>query len=145
MSISDSATLQWVKPTLETRFHIDYDWWARDERDLRLYLISHLPPDKQAQFANQEETSMVDWVDPDTAEVTQIDSLQFALQEAAQLSDFITPNTSLVDAVFRVFLANNNTPMTPIELGEAIQRAPQMILKTLSGMQVYKGIRPVIE
>jgi hypothetical protein len=42
-----------------------------------------------------------------------------------------------------VFLANGNTPMTPKELGDAIGRSPTVILKTVSGGRVYKGIRPV--
>jgi hypothetical protein len=32
--------------------------------------------------------------------------------------------------------------MSAIELGKAINRPPDTILRTLSGMQVYKGIRP---
>ena len=135
-----------IRPTLETQFHIDYDWWARDERDLRVYLISHLPSNEQANFsidANNE--IVVDWVDPDTAEVRRVDGLQMALQKAAQSDDFITENTSLVDAVFRAFLANNNSPLTPNELGEILGRRPEMILRTLSGQQVYKGIRPITD
>jgi hypothetical protein len=34
--------------------------------------------------------------------------------------DFITDNTALVDAVFRVFLANGNRPMSPLELEQEI-------------------------
>lgn len=134
-----------VKPTLDTPFHIDYDWWGRDDRDLRVYLISHLPTDQQARFGNDEPLEEIDWVDPDTAEVRRVDALQIALKEAAQAEDFITLNTSLVDAVFRVFLANNNTPQTPNELSEVIGKRPDMILRTLAGVQVYKGIRPVLE
>ena len=134
-----------IKPTAETRFHIDYDWWARDERDLRVYLLSHLPPHQQELFANEEDDGMIDWIDPETAEVTQVNGLQMALQMAANNPDFITEQTSLVDAVFRVFLANNNTPLTPNELSQAIGRPPRMILKTISGTRVYKGIRPVTD
>jgi hypothetical protein len=131
-----------IRPTLETRFHIDYDWWSRDERDLRVYLISHLPPEKQVLFSETEEGEKMDYVDPETGEVRQVDALDKELQEAAKSDDFITVQTSLVDAVFRLFIMNGNTPMTPAEIGEALNRAPQMILRTISGARVYKGIRP---
>jgi hypothetical protein len=134
-----------VRPTLETRFHIDYDWWKRDERDLRMYLISHLAPERQELFRDAEQDEQIDWVDPETAEVRRIDALQRELQTAAQSEDFITSQTSLVDAVFRLFLANGNTPLTPVEIGEELGRPPQMILKTLAGGRVYKGIRPVAD
>lgn len=134
-----------VRPTLETRFHIDYDWWKRDERELRQYLISHLPPERQELFRTVEEDEQVDWVDPETAEVRRVDALQRELQSAAHSEDFITSQTSLVDAVFRLFLANGNTPMTPVEIGEELGRSSQMILRTLAGGRVYKGIRPVAD
>lgn len=138
-----------VKPTLETPFRIDYSWWERDPKGLRAYLISHLPADRQSRFqnGNAEDAAQgeIDWIDPDTAEVRRVDALQMAIQEASVLDEFITANTSLVDAVFRVFLANNNLPQTPNELGEAIGKRPEMILRTLAGPQVYQGIRPIAE
>ncbi len=145
MSTSASAASRRIKPTLETKFHIDYEWWERDERELRTYLISHLAPAQRDFFMQHQETEGIDWIDPDTAEVHKIDALQRALKEASQQEDFITPRTSLVDAVFRVFLANENTPLSPIELGERIGRPPMTILRTLAGSNVYKGLRPVIE
>ncbi len=141
----DRTASQRIKPTLETKFHIDYDWWKREGRELRVYLLSHLPPEEHERFVGQADTEEIDWIDPETGEVRQIDMLQRAIQEASQREDFITPHTSLVDAVFRVFLANNNTPLTPLELSERIGRPPMTILRTLAGRNVYKGIRPVVE
>ena len=145
MSTSANAASRRIKPTLETKFHIDYEWWERDERELRTYLISHLAPEQREFFVQNQETEGIDWIDPNSAEVHKIDALQRALKEASEQDDFITPRTSLVDAVFRVFLANQNTPLTPIELGERIGRPPMTILRTLTGSNVYKGLRPVIE
>jgi hypothetical protein len=145
VSTSASAASRRIKPTLETKFHIDYEWWERDERELRIYLISHLASDQRGFFMEHQDTEEIDWVDPVTAEVRKIDALRRALKEASQREDFVTPRTSLVDAVFRVFLANENTPLTPIELGEQIGRPPMTILRTLAGATVYKGIRPVME
>lgn len=133
-----------IKPTLDTRFHIDYDWWQREGQDLRVYLLSHLEPDQRRFFSDNRDVEEVDWIDPVTAEVTRVDALDRALREASQRPDFIGHRTSLVDAVFRVFLANGNTPLTPVELGERIGRDPRMILRVLSGATVYKGLRPVV-
>jgi hypothetical protein len=145
VSTSASAASRRIKPTLETKFHIDYEWWNRDERELRIYLISHLASEQREFFIAHQDTEEIDWIDPVTAEVRRIDALQRALKEASQREDFITPRTSLVDAVFRVFLANQNAPLTPIELGEQISRPPMTILRTLTGATVYKGIRPMLE
>jgi hypothetical protein len=144
VSTSASAASRRIKPTLNTRYHIDYDWWEREGRELRVYLLSHLDTDQRDFFINHKDTEEIDWIDPDTAEVRKVDALQRALHEASQRDDFISTHTSLVDAVFRVFLANHNSPLTPIELGERIGRSPMTILRTLSGTNVYKGLRPVM-
>ena len=131
-----------IKPTEQTKFHIDYDWWEHDSEDLRTYLLSHLSPEKRDQLSKAEEGSMVDYINPDTGEVLQLDELGLAIQTAARDPDFIGPHASLVDSIFRVFLANGNIPMSPLELAEATGRPAATILKTLSGLRVYKGIRP---
>jgi hypothetical protein len=136
---------QHVKPTLDTKFHIDYSWWDREDRDLRTYLISHLLPAQRESFSNNQDESTIDWIDPVTAEVRRVDSLQQSLTEAAKDPQYITEHTTLVDAVFRVFLANGNQPLSPNELSKRINRQSATILKTLSGAQVYKGIRPLID
>jgi hypothetical protein len=48
----------------------------------------------------------------------------------------------VVDSIFRVFLANGNIALSPRELADRIGRPASLILKTLSGGQIYKGIRP---
>jgi hypothetical protein len=64
--------------------------------------------------------------------------------ECSHHPDFINARTPLTTAIFRAFIANNNTPMTPLELYEKLQRkTPDMILKTIGGGKVYQGIRPV--
>ena len=40
-----------VKPTVKTRFHIDFDWWSQNDRDWRVYLRSFLCPEHQQAFA----------------------------------------------------------------------------------------------
>jgi len=132
-----------VRPSLNTRFHIDYDWWDRAERDLEVYLRSHLCPTHQETYADVDPARKVDHVDPETGEVTRVAGIQHVLiSHCAQQPGYLTGQTSLVNAVFRVFLSNGNTPLSPEELSERIGRPAQMILRTLTGPRVYKGIRP---
>jgi hypothetical protein len=141
------TTTHRVKPGPNTKFHVDYSWWERESRELRVYLLSHLCPEHRARFEALTETEVVDWVDPETAEVEKVDGVQHVLRtHCAQQPGYLEEHTSLVDAIFRVFLANGNTPLTPVELAERIGRRGQgiTILKTLSGSRVYKGLRPVV-
>ena len=135
-----------VKPTQQTRFHIDFAWWGEKDRDWRVYLQSLLCPQHQAAIAEMPADALVDFVDPLTAEVQQVDGLQHVLiTHCAREPEFITAHTTLVDAVFRTFLANGNTPMTPMELSTQLNRPPDLILRTLTGERVYRGLRPKSE
>lgn len=134
-----------VKPTLDTKFHIDYEWWKREDRDLRAYLISHLLPEQRSAFEGGGSEGVIDWIDPETAEVRRVDALQQALVRASKDKQYITDHTTLVDAVFRVFLANGNKALSPNELGKLLNRQPNTILKTLAGATTYKGLRPAME
>ncbi|MCK6577204.1 MAG: hypothetical protein L6Q98_03765 [Anaerolineae bacterium] len=131
-----------VKPTLNTRYHIDYSWWDRSGEDLRTYLLSHLPQEQRDLLAKSADHQQYDAVDPETGEVTQVDDLHYWLLKNSRTPDFITPHTSLVDGIFRVLIANNNHPMSSNELSTHLGRPAPTILKMLSGARVYKGIRP---
>ncbi|GMR09722.1 MAG: hypothetical protein BMS9Abin28_0542 [Anaerolineae bacterium] len=132
-----------VRPTLETAFHIDYGWWDRSDRNLDVYLRSHLCREHQEMYTDIDRKMKVDHVDLQTAEVSVVSRIEHLLtSHCAQQDDYLTPQTSLVNGVFRVFLANGNTPLMPEELAHKIGRPARMILRTLSGPRVYKGIRP---
>ncbi len=134
-----------VKPTLDTPFHIDFAWWQAHSRDWRVYMHRLLCPEHQAQFA-EWDNSTIDWVDPETAEIHQVDGVQYVLMtHCAHQPEFLEARVPLVDAIFRVLVAHGNKPMTPIELAEELHRPiqPQTILRTLSGRRDYLGIRPV--
>jgi hypothetical protein len=131
-----------IKPTLDTRFYIDYSWWERNTEDLRIYLLSHVLPEQRERLQESEENSVIDYIDPETGEVSQVDALNLAIKLAAEDANFINPQTSLVDSVFRVFLANGNRPLTPRMLAEETNRSATTILKTFSSTRIYKGIRP---
>jgi len=133
-----------IKPTVATPFHIDFDWWQKNERDWHVYLRSLLCAEHQAAFANVEEGQMIDWVDPVTAEVKPVEGVQNTLMShCVKQPDFLTGQTALVEAVFRLFLTNGNIPMSSDELGSRLNRPAVTILRTLTGGRVYKGIRPV--
>jgi hypothetical protein len=133
-----------IKPLVTTPFHIDFDWWQKNERDWHVYLRSLLCAEHQEMFANTEEVQMIDWVDPVTAEVKPVEGVQNTLMShCVKQPDFLTGQTALVEAVFRLFLTNGNVPMSSDELGSRLNRPPATILRTLTGGRVYKGIRPV--
>src|SRR6266511_1005253 len=132
-----------VKPTVNTPFHVDFEWWKKNERDWHVYLRPLLCADHQEVFATVEEGETVDWVDPATAEVKPVDGIQNALMtHCVKQPDFLTDQTALVEAVFRLFLTNGNHPMSSGDLCARLKRPPETILRTLVGARVYKGIRP---
>lgn len=141
--MADAKRFSIVKPTLQTPFHVDFQWWKKNERDWHVYLRSLLCADHQESFANVDEGETIDWVDPVTAEVKPVEGIQNALMtHCARQPEFLTQQTALVDAVFRLFLTNGNMPMTSQELGTRLSRPPETILRTLAGPRVYKGLRP---
>ena len=133
-----------LKPTVDTPFHIDFDWWKEHDRSWRVHLRSCLCDEHQDMYADLSGDELVDWIDPETAEVQRVDGLQHTLiSHCAKQEQFITEQTTLTEALFRTFLANGNQPLSPDQLAENLNRAPNKILQTISGTRVYKGIRPV--
>jgi hypothetical protein len=137
---------RFIKPTLDTPYHFDFEWWNKADRDLRVYLKSHLCEMHREMYSNSPTDEKIDWVDAQTAEIRPMDGILYQLRvHCSQQPDYITEFTSVVDAVFRVFLVNDNQPLSPRQLGERIGKDPDLILKTISGKTVYKGLRPAIE
>lgn len=132
------------RPTAETRFFIDYDWWERSNLDLKTYLYSRLDIGEDLQLEGDD--AKVDLIDPATGEVRQVDGFQYVLQTYfSQLPDDFAAQTSTVDAVFYVLLANGNQPMTAQAIAERLQKPVETVLRTLAGPTVYQGIRPIFE
>ena len=135
---------RYVKPTLDTKFHIDFDWWQENSRKLRVYLESQLCPECRDEYAKRPPEE-IDWVSLDTGEVRQVDILwHFIRTHCSQRPDYITDHIPLTTAVFRILIANDNTPLTPSGMHQILRRkSPSLILHTLGGRQVFMGIRPV--
>ena len=134
-----------LKPGLSTPFHIDFDWWAKNDRDWHVFLRSLLCAEHQQSLADVPADAMIDWIDPKTAEVKQVDGVQNALiRHCALQPDFVTERTTVVESVFRLLLVNGNQPMSAAELAKKLGKSADTILRTLGGRQVYRGIRPVV-
>ena len=137
---------KYVKPTLETKFHIDFAWWQKPGQNLGAYLQSHLCPEARKLLESYDQNPTFDWINPETGEVFQIDILWHIIRtQCSQQSNFIDDRVPLTVAIFRIFIANDNVPLTPLEIHQRLQKKrPDLILKTIGGHQIYEGIRPVV-
>ena len=136
-----------VKPTVNTPYHVDFEWWKKSELNWRVMLMAYLSNEDQQEFEKMEDQDrQYDIIDHETGEVKRVDALQHLLiSKYAQREGFISETTSLVEAVFRLFLANGNRPMTAEEIGERLNRPPALVLQMLSGRRIYQGIKPYID
>ncbi len=139
--------LIWFRPDLDTKFHIDYEWWEASGRDFRLYLRDQLCPECRERFPDHRNTEDVDWVDPETGEVHRADALWECLRtRCVNDPDYINEHLPLATAVFRIFLANNNMPLSARELHQILPWKPaETILRVLASGPIHYGIRPVRE
>lgn len=136
--------LSLLKPNLQTPFHIDFEWYRQNDTNWHVALQSLLCQDHQQAYAGLPEGQLIDWVDPETAEVRQLDGLQNTLiDHCAQQPGFIDGHTALVDAIFRLLLVNGNVPMSVEQLSARLNRPADIILKTIAGPRIYKGLRPI--
>ena len=131
-----------IKPSLSTKFRIDFSWWDTSRDDLQVYLLTHLTQEQQRQIEDCDTEVLYDYVDPRTGEVTQLDAMALALRESALSADFISERIGLIDSIFRALLVNDNQPLDAEELARITGRDAATILKTIGGVRVYRGIRP---
>ncbi len=124
-----------LRPSIDTKFHIDFSWWEKQNKDIRVFMRELLCPESSEAAAAAPDKQLVDMVDPQTAEVTQVDALWEAIRACCSFKpDYIAPDTPILDGIFRVFLANGNTPLTPVELYQVFNRRPLgVILRALTG------------
>ncbi len=136
---------KYVKPTLETKFHIDFGWWQRPGQNLTGYLQRHLCPEVTQLHPDYTPSQTFDWVNPETGEVYPIDKAWYIiLTHCSQQPGFTDEHLTLTTAIFRIFIANDNTPLAVMEIHEKLpKKSSETILKTIGGHTVYDGIRPV--
>lgn len=137
--------MAWKRPTVDTAFHIDWEWWKANDRNYRLYLHEQLCETCRRRFPSPLDVADVDWVDPVTAEVTRADALQMCLQrQCADDPEYIHEALPVAAAVFRVFLVNGNKPLSANGLHEILPwRTPQTILRVIGARRTHYGIRVV--
>ena len=129
--------------TADTKFYIDYSWWEEGHLDLRTYLLGRMSLGSQP--VTELPAERIDLIDSRTGEVRQVDAFQYLVRNYFSTHDELAGQGSVVDAVFSVLLANGNEPMTAAEIAERIQRAPELVLRTFGGSQIYHGIRPLFD
>ena len=134
-----------LRPTAETKFHIDFSWWEKQNKDIRVFMRDVLCPECREAVASLPDGETVDMIDPETAEVTQVDVTWECIRACCGLKpDYITSDAPLLDSIFRTFLANGNKPLSILTLHELLdKRPPDTILRMLTKGRIYMGIRPV--
>ncbi|MGC9468215.1 MAG: hypothetical protein ACP5HS_06470 [Anaerolineae bacterium] len=140
------ALTQFIKPTVDTPFHVDYSWWEKQGLDLNVKLMAHLCPEHQEAYAGQPIPDKIDWIDWDTGEVRKVDGLQYVITtHCSKQPGYIVQAPTLVESVFRAFLSNANEPLTPRALAPMVGHRPEQVLRVLAGRQVRLGLRPVLK
>jgi hypothetical protein len=138
---------KYVKPTLKTKFHIDFSWWQEEGRNLRSRLLEHACPECRELLEADPTIKTMDWVDPETGRVFTIDQAWHLVRErCADDPNYLDEQLALVASVFRLFIITNNSPLTPVEMHQRLSRkSAGLILRTIGGHRTYMGIRPVTE
>lgn len=140
------ALARFVKPTVDTPFHIDYAWWDEHGLDLNVQLLQHLSPELREIYAGQRVDEKIDLIDWATGEVQQVEGLQYLITtRCSKEPGYIMQAPTLIEAVFRAFLSNGNQPLTPRALAPLVGRSPEQVLRVLSGKVVRKGLRPMMD
>ena len=140
------ALAQFIKPTLDTPFHIDFGWWDKQGLDVNVKLVSHLCPEHREAFAGQPVGDKIDWVDWETGEVRPVDGLQYVITtHCSQQPGYVLQAPTLIEAIFRAFLSNANQPLTPRKLAPMVGHLPEQVLRVLAGRTVRLGLRPMVK
>ena len=130
------------RPTENTKFHIDYGWFEKNGQDVQVLIRKCLTIEQQEHLPDASDL-LYDYIDDQTGEISSVDPILHIIRsQNAQDPNFITNRTPVAEAAFRVFLVNNNQPLTPMELSRRINRKPSEILAQLGGRVIYNGIRP---
>ncbi len=138
--------MKFFRPTENTKFHIDYSWFEENGQDVRVLIYKCLTSEQQEQVGAPGQTEMYDYVDEQTGEVQRFDQVLHIIRtQNAKDPNFLTQRTPVFEAAFRIFLLNNNQPLTANDLAVQMKRKPAEVLSQLSGRSVYNGIRPIFD
>lgn len=136
-----------AQPMISTFFHIDWDWFERNNLSAIGMIRHQLSQTYQERFADGLKVKEIDYVDPETAEVLRIDNMREAILAHCQWEpDYISTEMPLAQSIFRIFLANNNQQQTVIQLAERLgRRDTRTILRALTASGVQYGIVPATQ
>ncbi|MBU6361407.1 MAG: hypothetical protein WCL57_11965 [Chloroflexota bacterium] len=136
--------MKFFRPTEQTKFHIDYNWFDEKGQDVNVLIQKYLTAEQLERLGNSPNTTSYDYIDEDTGEVQHVNAaVKMIRDESAKAPDFISARTPVFEAAFRIFLVNNNKPLTTIELAAMMGRRSSDVLTQLSGRVVYNGIKPI--
>ncbi len=139
------ALTGFIKPGLDTPFHIDFSWFEKQGLDINVELLSHLCAEHRNAYHGQSLAEKIDWIDWMTGEVKQVEGLNYIIsRHCSKQPGYVREASTLVASVFRVFLSNSNQPQTPRQLAPLVNYPEAQILRVLSGRLVSKGLRPVL-
>ena len=142
----DPALAQFIKPTLDTPFHIDYAWWEKQGLDVNVKLVSHLCPEHREAFSGQSMDEKIDWIDWATGEVTRVDGLQYVItSHCSKQPGYLLQAPTLIEGIFRALLVNANKPLTPRRLAPMVGHQPDQVLRVLASRTVRLGLRPILK
>lgn len=137
--------MKFFRPTEQTKFHIDYNWFEEKGQDVNVLIQKYLTAEQLERLGNSLNNTAYDYIDEDTGEVQHVNAaVKMIRDESAKAPDFISARTPVFEAAFRIFLVNNNKPLTTIELAAMMGRRSSDVLTQLSGRVVYNGIKPIM-
>jgi hypothetical protein len=137
--------MKFFRATEDTKFHIDYSWFDTQGQDVNVLIWKCLNDAQRERLGDHRGGESIDFINADTGEIEPADAvLQMLRSESARDPMFITAKTPVFEAAFRIFLINNNAPMTARELAARMGRKPQDVLAQIGGRVAYNGIRPIV-
>ena len=121
----------------EPRWIIDLDWYQQNNRSLATLAQGCLCPKCQEQL--------------EAGGLSEADSVANIRDCCSRLSGFITGELTILESIFRLFLANGNEPLNLAELsrqlnrwlgGDTYRTSPEVLSRLLKDERYY-GIRQV--
>jgi hypothetical protein len=121
----------------QPKWSIDLDWYERNNRSISALVQSRLCPKCKDKLRNKDMS---------------LDDLLLRIQDCcAQTEGFFAGRLSILESVFRLFLANGNQPLNLEELGKQLSElrggdtygaSPEILSRLLENDRYY-GLRPV--
>lgn len=145
----------------ETRYHIDTDWYKQHGKSFETMAQSRMCPSCTRKLGTEVE-ERVPVADKKSGKVIfELKKVPFGSNPfvifrdcCAKRKDFITSSTPVLEAIFRLFLANANQPLTVEDIYQRLEEwasyaqhghfLSTQLLKRLLDRDSRYGIRPVM-